>query len=421
MDTGRALAVIVALGLSSAALAALATRAPAEVRAEPPGYGDTDPSLGAQFTDAEIARHGTFRRGQYAGFALGLLLEIAILIVLARGPVARVADWAERFPGGWLSTVIVVALFVGLVTWLSALPLRYVLGYANQHAWGLSNQALSSWMVDGVRSLVIGGVIAAISALAFFGAIRWQPRSWWVFGWIAFTILNAVLVLLWPVLIAPLFNKFTPLEDGPTRARVLQLADEAGVDLNEVYVVDASKRSNLENAYVAGLGGTKRMVLYDTLLSSGDQDETAFVVAHELGHEVEHHVLKGVLIATVGLLAGFAALAWLSHRDAIWAWAGASGVGDVRALPLLLVFVSLATLILLPAQNGVSRSFESRADEIALELTHDPDAAVKAFRRLAFKNLADLRPPRPLVWLLYSHPPIPDRIGAAMATKAPST
>jgi STE24 endopeptidase len=386
------------------------------VRAEPPGYGDTDPSLGANFTDTEIARHGAYRRGQYIGFALGVVLELGLLIVLAKGPVARVANWGDGLVGGWVTTAVVVAAFVGLVTWLGALPLRYVLGFANQHAWGLSNQSLSAWFIDGFRSVAIGGAMAAVAAIAFFGIVRWQPRWWWVFGWIAFAVLNAVLVILWPVVIAPLFNRFTPLTEGPVRARVLELAGEAGVDIDEVYVVDASKRSNLENAYVAGLGGTKRMVLYDTLIEAGGEDETAFVVAHELGHEVESHVAKGVALATLGLAAGFAALAWLSHRTGLWNWAGAEGVGDVRALPLLLIFVSVASLLLLPVQNGVSRSFERRADEIALELTHDPATAVRAFRRLAFANLADLRPPRGLVFLLYSHPPIPDRIRSAMAT-----
>jgi STE24 endopeptidase len=420
MDTARAAALIVALGLSTAALTALATRSSAEIRAEPPGYGDTDPALGASFTDAEVARHGAYRRGQYAGFIFGLVLEVGVLLVLARGPVVRVADWADRFPGGWFTTAIVVAVFVGLVSWIAALPIRYVLGFADQHAWGLSNQSISAWILDGLRSLGIGGIVAAVSALAFFGAVRWRPGSWWLFGWIAFALLNTVLVFLWPILIAPLFNRFTPLEAGPQRDRVLELASDAGVELKEVYVVDASKRSNLENAYVAGLGNTKRMVLYDTLLRSGDEDETAFVVAHELGHDVEGHVAKGVGLAALGLLAGFVALKLLSQRSGIWEWAGATGISDVRALPVLLLFVTLASLLLLPAQNAVSRSFEARADQIALNLTHDPNSAVKAFRRLAFKNLADLRPPAALVWTLYTHPPIPDRIEAAMAGKAPT-
>ena len=244
--------------------------------------------------------------------------------------------------------------------------------------------------------------------------MRWQPRAWWGIGWATFTALNALLVIVWPILIAPLFNRFTPLEDGPLRDRVLQLSEEADVRIDDVLVVDASRRSTVENAYVAGLGGTKRMVLYDTLIEGGSEDETAFVVAHELGHEKESHVLKGVALAALGLLAGFGALAWLSGRPGIWRWAGAEGIADVRALPVLLLFAAVAGLLTLPLQNSVSRSFESRADEVALDLTNDPDTAVRTFRRLAFANLADLRAPQAVVTLLYSHPAIPDRIEAAL-------
>jgi STE24 endopeptidase len=141
------------------------------------------------------------------------------------------------------------------------------------------------------------------------------------------------------------------------------------------------------------------------------------VVAHELGHESENHVIKNVAIASVGLLVGFALLAWLSAKPALWGWAGASGVSDVRAMPLLLLFVAVLGFITLPLQSGISRAFERRADEIAVELTGDPETAVRVFRRLAFSNISDLRPPAIAVWALYSHPPIPDRIRSVLATK----
>ncbi|MGH2578035.1 MAG: M48 family metalloprotease, partial [Actinomycetota bacterium] len=139
-----------------------------------------------------------------------------------------------------------------------------------------------------------------------------------------------------------------------------------------------------------------------------------FVVAHELGHRVENHVLKNVLVASAGLLAGFAVLALLARREGLWQWTGASGISDIRALPLLLLFALVAGIVVTPLQSGISRSFERRADEIAFDLTDDPAAPVGLFRRLAFNNLADLDPPPALVWSLFSHPPIPDRIRAAL-------
>lgn len=262
---------------------------------------------------------------------------------------------------------------------------------------------------------MVRAVMGGVAAVAFFGVVRWQPRSWWLLGWGVFTALTAALTFLWPLIVAPLFNKFTPVEEGPLRSRVLDLAREAGVDVGEVFVIDASRRSTIENAYVAGLGSSKRIVLYDTLVSSGDLDETALIVAHELGHEVENHVVKNIALTSAGLLVGFGVLYALGGAGGIWSWAGARGISDLRAIPLLLLFVLVANLLSLPVENTISRAHEARADEIAVELTQDVEAAVGVFRRLAFGNLADLRPAPIVVWALFSHPPIPERIHSLMA------
>jgi STE24 endopeptidase len=278
-----------------------------------------------------------------------------------------------------------------------------------EHAWGLSTQSAAAWFVDQARSLGVGLVMGLVPAIAFFGLVHLFPRTWWVWGWAVFSVLTILFAFLWPILIAPLFNTFTPLEEGPLRGRVVELAAEAGVALDDVLVADASKRTTAENAYVAGLGSSKRMVLYDTLLEGGDADETAYVAAHELGHDAHDHIWKFVALTSAALLVGFGALWWLS-RTSVWEWSQASGIGDARALPLLALFSLVAGFLFLPVQNLVSRSFERSADRVAIELTEDPVTAVKVYRRLAFSNLADLRPPRIAVWTLFSHPPIPERI-----------
>jgi STE24 endopeptidase len=415
MSWPRAAVVLATLALASAALLALISRTPAEIRAARPGPGATDPARGAVFSDVQIARHGAYRRASYAGLILMTAIQFAALGVMARGPFGRLVDRLEGVPGGWWSSAALAAVAVIGVLAILTLPVAFARGYVIQHAWGLSTQSVAAWFVDRARGLAIGSVIAAGSAIAFFGVIRLQPRTWWVWGWLSFAVLSALLVYVWPIVIAPLFNKFEPLEAGRLRDRVLDLARSAGVDLGNVYVVDASKRSTVENAYVAGLGNTKQLVLYDTLVRAGDADETAFVVAHELGHKVERHVAKNVLLTTIGLFLGFAALAWLAGRPGVWAWGGAHGIGDVRAIPILLLFSMAANLVALPIESAISRHFETRADQIALRLTNDRDVAVRSFRRLAFANLADLRPPAAAVWALYSHPPIVDRIRHAMA------
>jgi STE24 endopeptidase len=304
---------------------------------------------------------------------------------------------------------------IGALAWCVALPLGYVRGYVIQKAWGLSTQSGPAWLLDQVKGLGVSVVIAAIAAVAFFGLVRWQPHTWWLWGAGAFTILTAALVFLYPVAIAPLFNRFTPLADTALVQRIEDVAGRAGVEVDEVLVADASRRSTAENAYVAGLGATKQVVLYDTLLANGSGDETLFVVAHELAHESEDHVLKNVGLSAVGLVLGFGVLAWLVTRGPLLAWTGASGLADLRVIPGLVLFATVAGLLLTPVQSAVSRSFEGAADRIAFELTGDPDPAVRAFRRLALANIADLRPPAAAVWLLYSHPPIAERIAAAEA------
>jgi STE24 endopeptidase len=414
MSIARAVLIVGVVSIASAALVAFVSRTPAEVRAARPGPEATDPSLGPDFTEEHISRHAAYRGPAYLGFASGTVLEILLIVVLARGPFRRLADATQGLPGGWIARALLLGAVLALATWLVHLPLSFVRGYAIAHAWGLSTQDAGGWLTDGLKAAGVGAIVAAVSVLAFFAAVRWFPRTWWLIGWAAFTALTAFFAFAWPILIAPLFNRFTPVTDDSIRSRVLALAREANVDINEVLVADASRRTTAENAYVAGLGSTKRMVLYDTLLDAAGEDETAYVVAHELGHEVGDHVVKGVVVSSVGLLAGFGFLSLLASRESAWEWAGASGVGDLRALPVLALYLTVATLLLLPLQSAVSRHFERQADSTAIRLTEDPDTGVRVFRRLAFSNIADLRPPAVAVWALYSHPPVDDRIRAIL-------
>jgi STE24 endopeptidase len=419
MGTVGAAVLVAVAALASALLLAAVSRTPAHVRNATPGAESIDPSLGATFTDAQIARHGAYRGPSYLSLGLGFVLEVALLVVLARGPFRGLADAVERVPGGLVVHAAVLGAALAALIALVGLPLAYVRGFAMEHAWGLSTQDLGGWLSDRLRSVGVGAVIAAISAVAFFAIVRWQPRSWWWIGWAAFTILTALLAFIGPVVIAPLFNRFEPLPEGPLRARVLGLAQKADVDVGEVLVADASRRSTAENAYVAGVGATRRIVLYDTLLRDGREGETAYVVAHELGHQVEGHVVKNLAVASAGLLVAFATLAWLAGWERVWTWAGATGVHDLRALPVLVLFSILLGVAGMPVLGSISRSFEARADEIAVELTDDPGAAIVTQRRLAFSNIADLRPPAVAVWALFSHPPVSDRIKAIQEASAP--
>jgi STE24 endopeptidase len=416
MSWARALLSIALVSVVAAALVGLASRAPADVRQRPSEPGATDAALGSSFTDEQVARHAAYRRPGYLAFALGLVVQVFALVVLARGPWRELVETLESRVGAWPVRALIAGALVSLVLAAAALPLAFVRGHVVEHAWGLSTQGAPGWAVDRLKGVAIAAVTSAVAAVVFFAVVRWQPRVWWIWGWGAFTALTAVMFFLWPVVVAPLFNRFTPLEPGPLNERVRALAAEAGVPVDEVLVADASRRTTAANAYVAGLGGTKRLVLYDNLLRSNTDDQTAFVVAHELGHQAENHVLKNLAVASAGLLLAFAFLGWLARRGGFWGWGGADGPGDLRAVPLLVLLSIGLTVLSSPIEAALSRRDEAEADRIAIRLTGDPGAAVSAFRRLALANLADLDPPALAVAAFYSHPPIPDRIEAALAT-----
>jgi STE24 endopeptidase len=415
MSARLTLVVLAALALVSAALLGYLSRAPASLRRSDPPRGAADPSNATSFSMLAKRRAAAYSAASYAGFLIGAVLRVTVLIVLALGLWRTIVGALEALPGGWpvhaalLGCVVVVLM--AAATW----PLAYVRGFVIEHAWGLSTQGAGGWITDRLRSLAVGCCTTAVAAVAFYAIVRWQPRTWWLWGWAAFALLTVLAVRLWPVVVAPLFNRFTPLRETALAEAVTGMAQRAGVDIDSVLVADASRRTRAQNAYVAGLGETKRLVLYDTLLDGGDRRETLWIVGHELGHAASGHVLKGVALSTAGLLAGFGALAWLAERPGAWAWAGATGVADFRALPVLLLFVTVAGILGLPVENGIARGFERRADAIAVELTGDSDAAVRALRRLALRNIADLEPPWWARVLLYSHPPIPERIRLALA------
>ena len=224
----------------------------------------------------------------------------------------------------------------------------------------------------------------------------------------------AVFAWLAPVVLAPLFNRFSPLPAGSeARSEVLALGKRAGVDIGEVYRVDASRRVRSLNAYVGGLGSTKRVVLYDTLLERANRPELRSIVAHELGHVKHDDILRGLafvaLVAPLGLL--FVARAGRSA----WPRAPASDGRGPAALPAYALGLALASLVLGVVGNQLSRRVEASADTFALELTHDPSALIQVQRRLAIKNVADPDPPALVTALLGTHPSTVDRIGAALA------
>jgi STE24 endopeptidase len=303
-------------------------------------------------------------------------------------------------------------------SWLAGLPLAYVSGLVVERAFGLTKQSTPDWFAEQVKALAVGTALQTPLLTAAFIIIRRRPNDWWLILAGATVPLMVLLSNLAPVLLMPLFNTFTPLSDERLREQLLALTERSGVRVADIYEMDMSRQSEKPNAMFTGLGNTKRIVLGDTLLRDFTPDEIAGVVAHELGHQVHGDIWR--LIAMGGAM-GFGS-AWLLSRlapQAIAATSEQTGVtetGDEAAYPQLAILGTGLGFLAAPAQAAVSRWMERRADRYAIGLTRNPEGYAQAMERLAATALADPDPPRPVVIMLYSHPPVAERIRAARAT-----
>jgi STE24 endopeptidase len=297
------------------------------------------------------------------------------------------------------------ALSVGLS--LAAMPIGAVARARAMHV-GLVTQSWSGWGGDQVKALAIGVVLAGAGGAIAVALMRRLPRGWWAPGAAGVVAVGALFLFVGPVVLDPLFNRFTPLARGPVRSEVLALARRAGVKVGQVYEVDASKRTTAANAYVTGLGSSKRVVIYDTLLRDFTPAETRLVVAHELGHVHYRDVPRGLLFLALVAPFGVLAVQRLS-------WALSSERGNAAALPAVVLALGLVATPVGWISNQLSRRVEARADSFALRLTGEPRPYIEFQRRIAAQNVDDVTPPRWLSDVLDTHPPALDRIGAALA------
>jgi STE24 endopeptidase len=284
---------------------------------------------------------------------------------------------------------------------------------------GLATQGLGGFLRDWAKARAVGLVLVVLPLGALVLGARWRPPGWPLVAAAAAVVLVLALAMAGPVLIEPLFNRFRPLGPGPLRTRVLALAATMAVPVGDVLVADASRRTTRLNAYVSGLGRTRRVVVYDTLLAAAGPgsdtgaDEVALVVAHELAHVRHRDVLWGTIggaaLAAVSVLAVVA----LFDLDPVRRLFGVDGLGDPLAAPGLLLLAALGGLAVSPVASAISRWAEARADWVSLEVTRDPATAVAVERRLALENRADLRPNRLLLVLFASHPSTMARIAQA--------
>ena len=342
--------------------------------------------------------------------------SIAVLVLLlATGLSASLRNAARRIGRNWFFTIVVYFALFTIVTTIVDLPLSYYTEYVREHAYGLSNQTFGKWFGDTLKSLAVACIVGALVMWVPYLLLRKSPRRWWLYTAIALVPFIVLANLVAPIWIAPLFNKFEPMQDKALEQKILSLAGRAGIEGSRVYQVNKSVDTKTLNAYVAGLFGTKRIVLWDTTLKRMTDRELLFVMGHEMGHYVLHHVWQAIAFSVVILAASLyvayrTAGAVIARFGRRW---GFTSLADVASLPLLLLLMSAFGLVVTPLQLAFTRHLEHEADRFGLEITQANHSAGTAFVKLQQDALANPRPG--LLYKIFreSHPPLGERIDFA--------
>ena len=283
-------------------------------------------------------------------------------------------------------------------------------GFWLPRRFGLLHQPFRLWLWDSVKATLIGGILALLGATVVYAFMR-VTAWWWLWSAGVFFLAFALLAWIAPIWLAPLFYRLVPLDDAALRDRLLRMADKAGVPVLGVWVADQSRKSRTANAAVVGLGSTRRIVLFDTLIREFTPDEVEAVLAHELAHHVHRDVARGLVVQSAVTLATF----WAANQmlDAGSRSLGLHGPTDLGGLPLFGLILMALGLVALPLANGWSRHVERQADDFALQTAGDPEAFIGAMDRLGDLNLAEREPHYIKEFLLYSHPSVARRIARA--------
>ena len=382
---------------------------------------DSTLSSGRQIFDSEqIERARRYHRPAYFARVLGIALGLLVLGLLSFG---GLGDWLFGLVDGlpWWGEAIAFSALVALVGSLVSTPIAFWRGYLHERRWGFSTQTLGGWVSDRVKGVAIGIALTVIPMVGLVAAVHLFPSWWPVVAALGGAAIVFVVSFLAPVLLEPVFNKFVPLEDRSLAGELRSLGDRAGVPVRDVLVADASRRTTKHNAYVSGIGKTRRVVVWDTLLDRGEPGELRLVVAHELGHRRFRHVAIGTAIGMAGTALFVLGLWVLFQWDALLDAIGANGPGDPRVIPFVLFAGTLAELAVRPFALALSRRWERDADRFSLELTGEAEVYEATHRNLALSNLGDLDPPKAAYLFFFSHPSAPERLEAGRAWAAAQT
>ncbi len=334
------------------------------------------------------------------------------LLLLFSGISGKLSSWIKGWDKSWYATIFFYLVFFLAILSLLNLPLDYYGGYVREHEFGLSNQTFGRWLGNWSKTFLITFIAAAAFIWIFYLVIRKSPNRWWLYASIVSIVITFVSLIVQPIWIDPLFNEFGPMQDKKLEARILKLAEKAGIENSRIYEVDMSQDTRKVNAYVIGVGPVKRIVLWDTTLKKLSSDEVLFVMGHEMGHYVLNHIWWYMLYMSAASFAVF----YLVYKSAnyllgrFWRSFRFDRLADIASLPLMIFLIGFYTLLLSPLSNVISRTMERQADRFGLEITKNNKAAAKMFAAATRENLGNPRPGLFYIIWRSDHPPLGERI-----------
>jgi STE24 endopeptidase len=333
-------------------------------------------------------------------------------LVIFTGLSARIRNLSWRIGKKWFFTVGVYTSTLIIIFFAIDLPLSYYAGYLREHSYGLSNQTFGKWFGNSLIWLMIALIAGFLFAWIPYLLLARSPRRWWLYSGLLSVPLMIASTLVAPIWIDPLFNEFGPMKNKETEAKIIDLAERAGIEGGRVFEVNKSADTKAINAYVTGFGDTKRIVLWDTAVDKLDENELLFVMGHEMGHYVLGHIWKSILFFSLLAIATLYAI----DRTARWLISryhssfGFNELSDVASFPLLALLLSLYCIIIVPIALTYTRHIEQESDRFGLEITQDNEAAANAFVKLQTENLGVPRPHWIFKLLRHTHPTLGERI-----------
>ena len=369
--------------------------------AEEPMSASASPSQAKQYSRKKLTL-------SLIGTAISFLFT---LIIITSGLSVRAEALVYSYTSSPYVALLLFSTLFGVLNGFLSFPLSVYSGYVLEHRYNLSNQNFFQWLWEHVKALLVSLPIILPLTIVFYFFLREYRELWWLPVATVMFIVSMLLSKIAPVLIMPLFYKFTPLENTALNERILALCRNTRMNVTGIFTFNLSKTTKKANAGFTGIGKSKRIILGDTLMRHFSDDEIETVFAHELGHYVHGHIWKNIVVGTLSIYAGL----FLTSKMylASLGWFGLTSVDQLAALPLLILWLGVYSLVTSPLSNLLSRTYEYEADRYAVDKTGNLAAFTSTMKKLAEMNLSDTAPHPLIEFLFHSHPSIEKRIRAA--------